>query len=187
MRDEPADLAAHGGNGVVAEEGAGSVAGAVDDGPLGQRGEVGGVVELLRENFAAGDEEVVGEAVGVVRDVEHELRVATGKAGGEGMGAGREVERARHDVLDAVVVVCEADRIVVDAALVVLLGGDVGQDVAVGELDGCTGDAEVALVRTPGGAGHLLPERGEVGASRFCEGDAGVGRPGAGGAEAACV
>ncbi len=71
--------------------------------------------------------------------------------------------------------------------LEVLLGGCVGEVVTVGELDGGAGQGEEALVRAPGGAGHLLPCAGEGGGGVFGEGDAGVGGPGAGGAEGAGV
>ncbi len=92
LRGEPGDLAADGGERGVGEELAGAESGAVEDGALGELGEVGGGGESTGFELAAGKEEVFGELVDEVGDVEHELGVAAGVAGGERVGAGGEVE-----------------------------------------------------------------------------------------------
>ena len=91
-----------------------------------------------------------------------------------------EAARAGAEIGDAAGVVDEADGVGVDVLLLGDVGLVVGEVVAVGELDGGTGDAEVVLVKRPGGTGHLLPLVGEGRRGDAAQGYAGERCPGAG-------
>ena len=180
---KPGDLAADGDEGFVAEEGAGTVAGAVEEGLLREREEAGGGVELLRDDAAAVREEGLREVVDEGVDVEGELGGAVGEACEEGVRG--EVFGVDGKVFDGVGEAGEAEGVLGEVGGVGLVGWEAVEGVALGELHGVAGEREEGVVDAPGMLRHLQPVRGEGGGEGAGEGDAGVGGPGAGSAEAA--
>ena len=183
LGEKPSDLAAYRHEGAVAKEGAGGVAGAVEEDGFRERGEIGGGVELAGDQAATGALEVLGELVRVTGDVEAELGTASSPPGRKGVGAGREVLGNGVYVLEVWGEPGEVQRVSVAELPLVGIGVKVREVEAVDTINGRVGLAEKGLVVEPGGSGHLLPLGGKGRWHRVREGDAGVRGEGAGCAE----
>ena len=107
-------------------------------------------MELAVDDLAAVELEVLRELVGVSGDVEHQVRAAAGPFGWEtDENPWRKILEMRSDVANAIHVPGKADGVFVALLLLGGLGMRVGEDVAVGELNRGTCQAEKGLVVVP--------------------------------------
>ncbi len=132
-------------------------------------------MEFPPPDLAARQQEIGHQGVAVVGDVEHQVGAAGDPRRRERRGLRRERFGVRHQIEDTVAIVGEGQARSFGACR----GrgrGRVIDVVAVDELDGISGQAEIGPVGLERGARHLLPKLGEAGRDRCGQGDAGMRR-----------